>query len=606
MFRFHVVTCEDFLFAAMEDEKDFVPDYNEEVSEDEEELLIRVECSPGVSDPAVAGSSAVVEVVVEGKVDRKVTWEEGPAPAGPVKNPCLVSPRYFVREDLGPFPGPGKVRGSSECLECGLRTTHMKRHVVQYHIANHFWQVIPMMVCWLCRQFETPAVIKQHSGMFVVENHVGEFVRGVDSFFQFLYSEMGISSEEELLRFVWINEILMPTSSFSTAEVQALDAYDRATGTPHLPVRAAFSPERLSSLLHWRTVHHLLLRCDPTRVPKDNFQMEIPNDHLAITIPSSTNSVTTRSVEFRGKTLPTTPPRAPTKSSKKSKKRKSSVVFSLPGEINCSTPLFDTHCHLDRLFRKTNHHGGLFEYLTKMGRGVSSSFKGCNAVFCDPPQLLTPHSVEHFLLEEGVYGVVGCHPKWAHRFTGPVKARIVELLQHPKVVALGEVGLDFSGRISKKEKAIQRDVLKELLDIAAATQKPIVFHSRDAGVEVVSLAKPLLRADHPIHMHCCIQEWSEIMTWKRTFSNVIFGVTAACTDPQKELAQHCATLLPLSSLVLETDSPYFLPHDAPAAIEYSDPQMVLRVAQEVAALQHVSVDRVLQSSWDNATRVYGF
>ena len=87
---------------------------------------------------------------------------------------------------------------------------------------------------------------------------------------------------------------------------------------------------------------------------------------------------------------------------------------------------------------------------------------------------------------------------------------------------------------------------------------------------------------------------------------MIFGVTAACTDPQKELAQHCATLLPLSSLVLETDSPYFLPHDAPAAIEYSDPQMVLRVAQEVAALQHVSVDHVLQSSWDNATRVYGF
>ena len=127
-------------------------------------------------------------------VDRTVTWEEGPAPAGPIRNPWLVSPRYFVREDPGSFTGPSKVRGSSECLECGLRTTHMKRHVVQYHIANHFWQIIPMMVCWLCRQFETPAVIKQHSGMFVMEDHVGEFVRGVNSFFQFLYSEMVISS----------------------------------------------------------------------------------------------------------------------------------------------------------------------------------------------------------------------------------------------------------------------------------------------------------------------------------------------------------------------------------------------------------------------------
>ena len=140
-------------------------------------------------------------------------------------------------------------------------------------------------------------------------------------------------------------------------------------------------------------------------------------------------------------------------------------------------------------------------------------------------------------------------------------------------------------------------MLKELLDIAAATQKPVVFHSWDAGVEVVSIAKPLLRADHPIHMHCFIQEWPEVMTWKRTFSDVVFGVTAACTERYfHSPKQH----------VLETDSTYFFPHDAPAAMEYSDSQMVLRVAQEVAKLQHVSVDHVLQSSWDNATCIYGF
>ena len=75
---------------------------------------------------------------------------------------------------------------------------------------------------------------------------------------------------------------------------------------------------------------------------------------------------------------------------------------------------------------------------------------------------------------------------------------------------------------------------------------------------------------------------------------------------QKELVRHCATLIPISSMVLETHFPYFLPGYAPAAMEYSDPQMVLRVAQEVATLQHVPVDHVLQSSWDNATRIYGF
>ena len=276
----------------------------------------------------------------------------------------------------------------------------MKRHVVQYHIANHFWQIIPMMVCWLSRQFEMPAVIKQHSGMFVVEDHVGEFIRGVNSFFQFLYSEMGISSEEELLRYVWTNEILVPTSSFSSAEIQALDAYDSETKTPYLPVRSAVSPERLSSLLHWRTVHHLLLRCDLSRVPVENFQMKVQNDLLSVVIPSSSDFATSRTVEFRSKTSPIPPPASAKPCKKKSKKRRNSAAYALPREVNCSTPLFDTHCHLDRL--------------------------------------LTPHSVEHFLLEEGVYGVVGCHPKWAHRFTENVKARIIELLQHPKVVALEE------------------------------------------------------------------------------------------------------------------------------------------------------------------------
>ena len=58
-----------------------------------------------------------------------------------------------------------------------------------------------------------------------------------------------------------------------------------------------------------------------------------------------------------------------------------------------------------------------------------------------------------------MYGVVGCLPKMAQQLDGKVKARIMDLLQHLKVMALGEVGLDFSGNMSKREQAVQRDVL---------------------------------------------------------------------------------------------------------------------------------------------------
>ena len=82
---------------------------------------------------------------------------------------------------------------------------------------------------------------------------------GVSLFFAFIYSELGLTSEEELIRFVWTNGIIEPTSVFSSDEVQILDVLDQQTGTPYLPVWSAPSPELLSSLLNWRTIHNLLL-----------------------------------------------------------------------------------------------------------------------------------------------------------------------------------------------------------------------------------------------------------------------------------------------------------------------------------------------------------
>ena len=109
---------------------------------------------------------------------RKVMWAEGPAPAWPIGQP-----RFFEGLD----PSPPKVKGSSECLECGICTTHMKRYVVQYHIAKHFWQIISLMICWVYRQFDMSAVIRQHSGRFQAGKNLQEFVSGLKYFFAFIF-----------------------------------------------------------------------------------------------------------------------------------------------------------------------------------------------------------------------------------------------------------------------------------------------------------------------------------------------------------------------------------------------------------------------------------
>ena len=157
----------------MEEEKDFVLDYDEtEPAEDSGEespfpsdtLVVSVRCKDEedpvvagcsqscsdqvVDDPALAGSSRKVEVGSE--VDdgqRKVVLEEGPAPTGFLDQ----QPRVFEGLD----PGPSKANGSGECSECGIRTNHMKQHVVSSHIATRFWQIIPLMICWVCRRIET-------------------------------------------------------------------------------------------------------------------------------------------------------------------------------------------------------------------------------------------------------------------------------------------------------------------------------------------------------------------------------------------------------------------------------------------------------------------
>ena len=169
---------------------------------------------------------------------------------------------------------------------------------------------------------------------------------------------------------------------------------DQQTDTPYLPVRSAASPECLSSLLNWRTVHNLLLCCDLTRVPLNNLQMEVPNDSIPLVVASTSNE--TRMVEFSSKPHPLLPScsvgsHPPAVRSKKRKRKakktpraKDSVTCSLLGETSCRAPIFDPHCHFDRLFHKVHHHGTLKNYLIGRGRGVSPNFSGCNAVFCDP------------------------------------------------------------------------------------------------------------------------------------------------------------------------------------------------------------------------------
>ena len=163
----------------------------------------------------------------------------------------------------------------------------------------------------------------------------------------------------------------------------------------------------------------------------------------------------------------------------------------------------------------------------KKKRPVSPSFAGCVTVFCDPETFLKDEGVvQRILQEEGVHGSIGCHAKKAHLYSTRVESYIIGMVEKEKnVVALGEMGLDFSGKnIRNHQKRQQRSIYRKQLVLAARFNKTVVIHSREAGNDCFTIAKEELPTSAKIHVHCFMQGWQDFLLWFRRFPNAVVGV----------------------------------------------------------------------------------
>ena len=284
---------------------------------------------------------------------------------------------------------------------------------------------------------------------------------------------------------------------------------------------------------------------------------------------------------------------------------KSSLIM-LPEEDTVREFYMDAHCHLDRLFAHEHHTGTLFEYMEKKNRYVCPAFTRCVTVFCDPQFFMFKRErVEDILQEQGIFAAVGCHPCKARKYSFRVRTHILDYMDHPKVLALGETGLDYSQhglRQSSREEQVY--AFKSQVDIAVRINKPLVLHTRNAALECLRILTPLVPDDHPIYLHCFLHPLSEALAWRKKFRNVYFGVTGACTDRNNATVVELIRNLPLHLLILETDAPYFVPDSAPHQIKTSDPLMALQVARRVAEIKHLPLEVVLHWCTKSANQLY--
>ena len=197
---------------------------------------------------------------------------------------------------------------------------------------------------------------------------------------------------------------------------------------------------------------------------------------------------------------------------------------------------------------------------------------------------------------DNVFGCIGVHPSEAQKFTDDTAKRIALLAHHPKMVGIGEIGLDYYW--DKTFVDIQKKVFKTQIEIAMSMDLPVVIHDREAHLDTFNILK---EANYnKVLMHCfsgsvefareCIKEgWYLALGGVVTFKNAI---------KMKEVAVD----IPLDRLLLETDAPYLTP--VPFRGKENQPAYTKFVAEEIAKLRGISVEEVDRITTQNANEVF--
>ncbi len=209
-----------------------------------------------------------------------------------------------------------------------------------------------------------------------------------------------------------------------------------------------------------------------------------------------------------------------------------------------------------------------------------------------------------------VYAALGIHPHHAHE-VGPerwpeMEKRLRQLFQHPKVLAIGEFGLDYFRMQNTKEE--QGLLFRQQLLLAKELSKPIVIHCRDAHADVQKALRefyphtsPTIDCPKPQGViHCFTGTWSDAQTY--LMHGFMLGIDAPVTYPSAKELQANVTRMPLQRMVLETDSPYLPPQIQRG--RRNEPLHIATIGQAVGALKRKSTEDVAQQTTANAKALF--
>lgn len=198
---------------------------------------------------------------------------------------------------------------------------------------------------------------------------------------------------------------------------------------------------------------------------------------------------------------------------------------------------------------------------------------------------------------KGLYCSIGLHPSEALQYGDKLKNEMYELAKHPKVVAIGECGLDYYWDKSFIEE--QKTAFIEQIKIANELNLPIIVHDRDAHQDTFDILKEHNNGSTVI-MHCFSGSKEFVKECVKAGYYIALGGVVTFKNAKK--VHEVAIEVPLENLLLETDSPYLTPE--PHRGQRNEPAYVKYVAQKIAELRNVDIETISQNTSDNAIRAF--
>jgi TatD DNase family protein len=258
--------------------------------------------------------------------------------------------------------------------------------------------------------------------------------------------------------------------------------------------------------------------------------------------------------------------------------------------VRCGAGLFDTHIHLhfpqydadrDEVIKRAVA-GGVGHFIN-IGTDLEDSRKAITVALTHPE----------------IYAAVGYHPHESKHAAAAELAELEEFLQHPKVVAVGEVGLDYFHDHSPRE--TQRELLRTFLRWYKKHQKPLILHCRDAYDDLMNILNDTVPFPCRGVLHCFSSDQEMMKRFLDLGFHIAFG--GALTYKKNEALREACRACPSDRLLIETDGPYLAPQSKRG--QRNEPLYMVETAEFIAGLRGESLEAVAEFTTANAKKLFG-